>query len=726
MKEFLSIILFVSIGILPLFSQSNSNWINYSFSKRVSGIDIHDNYVWISTQGGLVRYDKTTGEKTYFNTANISLPENNLLSLYCNSNGDIWVGCKYYGIGKYDGEKCTTYNMSNSGLPSDQYNTQIKTDKDGNVWIISFCWMAKFDGVNWKTWKTGRDSSSWPLITGFDIDNNGVVWLSSTDGFGKIENDEYTIISAIGQGLIGSGGCVKVDNNQNVWFVNGSKGLCKYDGSTFTSYNTSNSCLPTNSIASIAFDSQNNMWLGTSTGLVKFNNNECSSFNAPKPDNSLFRIKADKNDTIWCGTISGNLLCFDGTKFTTIELSNAPLKDNYIWDILIDDDNSAWVATKKNLVKKTNTEFLSIFEGSVPLLSNYITALAKDNTGAVWAAFGSGDTSLIKMGSGGNSVIDTANSPFISDKSFIYRMVFDKYNNLWISSKHGLYKYDGLAFTNYNTENSEIPSNEIFKVVFDKDNNLWGGSANGLFKFDGTNWVIWNTSNSTIPTNVVIGLAFDSTKNLWFSCMDQDRIVGQRYGGGLTSFDGIKMTTFTMDNSGLPANTIQDICIDSNDKLWLGTYGGGLVSFDKKSKWKTYNVTNSGIASNIVQRIALDKNGSFWLGHTDAGISVFNPDINLQSINSIDENNAELSLFPNPVNEDLNIKFKTYSQNVIHTSLYDLTGRLIHDFPAQKVEYNNSSLHYNLSGLLTANQFYIISIKGNRNKVSAKFLYVGK
>jgi len=592
MKRLLIIVITISLSLTNLLSQSYISWENYSFSQRVTGIDFNKNDIWISTQGGLVKYNKKNGIKKYYHRANANLPDNNLIGLFCNADGSVWIGGKYYGIGNLNGEQCTIYNHTNSGLPFDQYNSKIKVDKNGNVWIASFRWMAKFDGSNWKTWITGSDISAFPIISDFLVDANGVVWICSTDGLGKIENDKYSIIQGIYGGI---NQCMGMDNNKNIWIGIDGRGLYLYNGSTFTNYNTSNSSLPTNSVFSISFDSHKNMWLATDKGLVKFNVSGCQLYKPAPPDTALLCLKADDNDTIWCGTFNGNLLCFNGSNFNSIDLSNSPLKGNYINDILID-----------------------------------------------------------------------------------------------------------------------------------KDNNLWGGSANGLFEFDGETWSVWNRTNSNIPTNVVVGLDFDSENKLWFSCMDEDRITGGDYGGGLTRFDGQTMKTYKTDNSGLLTNTIWDVFVDAKGLVWLGTCGGGIMSFDRKNKWLSYNVTNSGIANNIIQWIRQDKSGYLWMGHIDAGISVFNPDSFQLSVNNIDNCLKSLTIFPNPVKDIINIKINTTVEKNVNVRIYDLNGKLISSLPDQTINQNNSIIHYKRPDALHCNQIYILKISCDSDQFSTKIYFEKK
>lgn len=714
-----NIILLLAISVWAnfLYAQPHVNWLNYSFSQRVTDIDINGEYLWISTQGGLVKYNKKTDEKTFYNRANSNLPDNNLLGVFCGENGEVWISSKYYGIGKFNGSSCIIYNQSNSGLPFDQLNTKIKMDKNGNVWISSFRWMVKYDGQNWKTWITGSDLSAWPLVSDFDITDDGIVWLYSTDGIGKIENEEYSIVSTIGSGLISKIGFVKVDNEGTVWVAIENEGIYKYDGTSFTNYSTSNSCLPSNSIYSISFDQENTMWLATAIGLVKFTISGCQLYKPASPDTALLCLKADGNDTIWCGCLNGNLLRFDGSTFTSIDLSNSPLLSNYILDILADTDSNVWVATSKNVVKKTNNNIYSVF-------NKQGNAFAQDKDGAIWVAFGNGDTCLLKIEGNGNTVFDSLNSPF--NKKTINHLKVDNNNHLWASTNYGLFKYDGTSFTNYNTANSGIPSNGIFEIAFDKNNILWGGSAMGLFRFDGENWTVWDRTNSNIPTNVVNRLIIDSEDNIWFSCMDEDRIVGIEYGGGLTKFDGQIFETYNISNSGLRSNTIFGL-LDDGVKLWIATYAAGLMSFDKIGKWEAFDVTNSGIANNMVQGLAKDKNGSIWMGHIDAGVSVFNPDSVLQTVGLINGRvanfNSRLVIYPNPVKNELFVKLDLQNEKIVKAGIYDVSGKLMQVIPENLFKFNNSIYSFQIQPGLPENQILILSLKAkNGNVFNGKFI----
>src|SRR5262249_21392382 len=58
--------------------------------------------------------------------------------------------------------------------------------------------------------------------------------------------------------------------------------------------------------------------------------------------------------------------------------------------------------------------------------------------------------------------------------------------------------------------------------------------------------------------------------------------------------------------------------------LWLGTYGGGLNRFDRKTGEFKHYTTKNGLPQNFVFGVLDDEEGNLWLS-TNKGIAKFNP-----------------------------------------------------------------------------------------------------
>jgi len=120
------------LASLAIYAQ-NPEWINYTNRQYVQTVVVEGDFVWLGTGGGLVKLNKTTGEKTFFNTGNSGLPSNSINSIAIDGSGNKWIGTAN-GLAKFDGTNWTVYNASNSGLP-DNYIYYLTIDGSGNKWI---------------------------------------------------------------------------------------------------------------------------------------------------------------------------------------------------------------------------------------------------------------------------------------------------------------------------------------------------------------------------------------------------------------------------------------------------------------------------------------------------------------------------------------------------------------------------------------------------------------
>ncbi|MBW6461346.1 MAG: hypothetical protein K0B08_12310 [Bacteroidales bacterium] len=84
--------------------------------------------------------------------------------------------------------------------------------------------------------------------------------------------------------------------------------------------------------------------------------------------------------------------------------------------------------------------------------------------------------------------------------------------------------------------------------------------------------------------------------------------------GGLVEYDLVNTNTtfYNNANSGLPHNWVQEITIDANGTKWIGTWSGGMASFDG-TNWTVYDMSNTVLPSNYIRSIAIDNNGTKWI-----------------------------------------------------------------------------------------------------------------
>lgn len=191
-------------------------------------------------------------------------------------------------------------------------------------------------------------------------------------------------------------------------------------------------------------------------------------------------------------------------------------------------------------------------------------------------------------------------------------IINDSSNLKWISTANmGLLKYDGSNFEVINKSNSMLPSNTILTMEVDEQDNKWIGTDNGLAIIYTTgNWEIINSSNSKLPSNRVTAIEFTDV---------QDKvIIGTT--NNVVLKNGNDYTVYRTLNT-IPDLIVTDILYRGEFDWWIGTsfYGlyyfsmanAGLVSDWTENPLQTY--VRNNYPSNIIAGIEMDSKGYTWV-----------------------------------------------------------------------------------------------------------------
>jgi len=196
--------------------------------------------------------------------------------------------------------------------------------------------------------------------------------------------------------------------------------------------------------------------------------------------------------------------------------------------------------------------------------------------------------------------------------------------------------YSQLKWTQYSALGTEggLGSNDVYAIVVEPNSDgkvVWCGSRpnsnygwdGGLSKFDmNTNtWTNFTTDNSDLPHNWIMDMEFDSQGNLWLATK----------GGGLAKVAppyGSNNWTSYGDGSGLGYVKVYEIAIDSVDNIWLG-HGPpppddnppkAMSVFNGNSTWQTFGTPTFG--ENSTYSIVIDNEGNKWCATKTKGISM--------------------------------------------------------------------------------------------------------
>lgn len=141
--------------------------------------------------------------------------------------------------------------------------------------------------------------------------------------------------------------------------------------------------LPSNTVSSIIQTRDGYLWLGTQSGLVRFDGVRVTIFASPDTEgineNRIWSLLETRDGSLWAGTNGGGLIRYQGGKFTTHTMNNG-LPHDYIRTLCEARDGSLWIGT--------NGGGLSRFKGgkftNYHLSENHVRAIQEDGDGNIW------------------------------------------------------------------------------------------------------------------------------------------------------------------------------------------------------------------------------------------------------------------------------------------------------------------------------------------------------
>ncbi|MBL1213099.1 MAG: hypothetical protein HND52_07070 [Ignavibacteriae bacterium] len=559
-------------GIIK-FNKSTGNWRrifaaqkkdNQLSSNRVVKLLVDsEDVVWVGTFGKGVNRLKSIGSDSLkidffqFNRSDLnSLSSNNVISIFEDSFGNIWIGTFGYGLNKLPANernraaskvKFKKFYFTRGNSLSSNTIIDITEDKEKYLWIATIGGgLDRLDPttekfINFKYDPLNKNSIYDNDLLSLHFDKSGILWIGTHLGAGisKLKKSSRNF-----KHMISEPGNEKSLSDYVVW--------------------------------AIYQDAEDILWVGTYRGGLNRIDREKNEFKVFKrdplnqktiSDNHIRSIAEDKYGFLWIGTFSGGLNKFNKSTGEVKRYQYNPndkfsLASNQIQSIYIDEDEIAWIAayggglcsfdTRSPINEKIKfNRYQNIPNDENSLGDNRVYHIIESSNGKLWLAT-----------HGGVSVFDKQEKTFenythdpldfstiAADKNM--SVIEDSYQNIWTGSYGGgLNKFDNdtKTFLRY-SEMGKFPSDAIYGMLEDDSKNLWISSDDGLFKFsiDDEYTVHYKTSDG-LQSREFSGGAYLKNKN------------GEMFFGGINGLnyffpDSIK------DNSYIPDVRITSIKI---------------------------------------------------------------------------------------------------------------------------------------------------------------------
>jgi len=422
--------------------------------------------------------------------------------------------------------------------------------------------------------------------------------------------DAYSVKEGLAQSSVHA---IQQDAKGLVWLGTAS-GLSKFDGKDFFNYTTENG-LADGAVKTIFIDSTNSVWTGHIDGGVSRVMNGKTEV--------VFNLKADITGF---GLDSENHLWISTFKEGAIEIVNPfhANKDSILFKQYKGQDGLSDVVYQvvplKNGtvcfvtdvgVKQFNsqkTEFSTFNVKDMPYYFQ-ITCMLETTNGDLWWGSYNGGLYHYQQATNQFKIYDYLRDGIAAN--WITTLTEDKQGAVWVGTwGGGLSKMSSNQIITISNQNG-LEDNNIRSLLIDREGNLLiGTKENGLLVFKGFQFLSYDKTNG-LNDDQVWTIQTDAQQQYW---------VGTKE--GISVFkkvnNQLKIIQKYNENNGLLYKDVRLIKKDKNNTLWIGTWGGGVVQFNSKSNRFEINYRiNSFMSQPLITALEVDKSNNLWIGTTD-------------------------------------------------------------------------------------------------------------
>ena len=440
--------------------------------------DVEGN-LWIATaDGGVSVLNKTSRKfKVYQNNKSdpVSLSSDRVMSIFSDSYSNIWIGTIDKGLDlfnkndksfvHYQHVSSSNWSISNGAVMS------IYEDRSGALWFGTLSGgINRFDRKSQNFLHISHNESdagsiSNNIVLSICEDHTGTLWVGTDGGGLNLRKPGTYFFEHYFQNPSGAGSnsitAIFEDRNGKIW-IGTDPGANTAVGGVFTYDRNANSFIPFNEIilngggiTSFYEDRYRDLWISTSVDGVRrilSTNGDIKKYKYDKntqgslSGNSVFAIYEDKFSNIWIGTIGKGVNVFDRKSESFKTFINNPEDTNSI------SNNSIW-------------------------------CFGEDNNGTLWMGTWGGGLNRF------NRLDETFKSFTVKNglpSNVIYSIIPDKEGNLWLSTSHGLAKFNTTNYSCKTYDNSNGLQNIEFNqgaFCLSKDGRFYFGGTNGITTF---------------------------------------------------------------------------------------------------------------------------------------------------------------------------------------------------------------------------------------------------
>lgn len=559
---------------------------------------IQDNYgfIWFGTRNKLNRYDGNTIRVFDCFDRESGMRDNNISSIFEDTSRNLWVGTDN-GVFIYNPvtEKFSYIaNKADDGIGMTDWVSAIKADSAGNIWIV--------------------------------LPNQGIF---RHDKAGKLHHYTFGDPDLPDHG---SPQCLSIDHGGRIWIGTNGLGVYLYDTSAdrFTQYlgDSSGASLEGENIYAMC-DYGEELVIGVHEGKLRRlhkRRNTVSDFNAPDVHYKIIRDVAYFDNELWIGTSSG-IYIINENEGTVKHVYNDPmcsytLSDNQISRIYRDNENGVWVGTNMggvNYLPRHGMEFLRYIPLSHDrsLSSKRVREMAEDTSGQIWIGTEDKGIDILDPATGLCSHLGTHSGRLASDKTLA---LMSTDNNIWTGFfKEGLdiIGNGGNSISHYSESQLGLNEPSIYALCRDRNGKVLIGNGWGVYLCDPATMKVEHLDE--FGMNYIFDITETSDDCIWIATMGNGVFRHNPVTGDITHFEHNER-----DTASLSSNSVSNIFETSSGDIWFSTDRGGICRYNPTENNFTTISEQHGLPDDTAYKILEDKNHNLWFG-TNNGLVLLSP-----------------------------------------------------------------------------------------------------
>jgi len=507
-----------------------------------------DGYLWIGTSGGLVRFDGV--RFVTFDRGNTSqMTENSIFCLTVSHDGSLWAGTDGGGLLRYHAGVFRNYSTAD-GLSNGSVRV-VYEDHQGIVWVGTDDGLFRISGD--RVVRVDGQGNIPPLaVHAVREDDTGGLWVGGSKLVVIHGKDcrEYQLEGYPSARRVKS---ILQTQDRMIW-VGTVSGLQRMHVNATDNARFEKIAEIVSTVRTLQEDNAGTLWIGTiGGGLLRYREGRFSRVNTPEdpPSNTVLALFEDSEQNIWVGLQTG-LLRLSRTPMTTFPLPGAQNAD--FGTVYADKDGSLWVASADLYRINPRRSASELIPPPGPGIR--VRSVLRDHTGTLWVGTeGHG----VFVSRGGTRTHYTTRNGLTND--FIRAFLESRDESVWIGTDEGLNRWHNGVLTNYRMSDG-LAYFSVRALLEDTQGNIWIGTEQGVSHWQNGRF-IQDAITERLRSEKVWTMHQDRAGGLWF---------GTR-GSGLFRWRDGKLSNFT-SAQGLASNSIFQILEDQRGTFWMSGPNG--------------------------------------------------------------------------------------------------------------------------------------------------------